>query len=164
MSLDREDRYTLGIGEIDGKWNPALQIALPLDDSDEDHPVLSGRKVGRVQFIEYTVNTEFPVRPGAGIRAKEEYRLHHSTPPPPTREHRCRQSNLWKSDTESSMLRLRISLMSWNAAQKPPSNVGHTDCQADVYNILCRLIARKTDGNTVQVWFAEFAMVRIKDA
>ena len=110
MSLDREDRLTLGIGEIYGEWNPALQIALPLDDSDEDHPVLTGRKVRRLQFIEYTVNIEFPVRSDAGIRAKEEDRLHYSNPPPPSREHRYWQSNLWQSVTESSILRLGISL------------------------------------------------------
>ena len=77
MPLNREDRFALGIGEIYGEWNPALQIALPFDDSHEDHLVLTGWKVGCAQLIEYSVNTELPVRSVACIRAKKKNCLHY---------------------------------------------------------------------------------------
>ena len=58
MSFDRKDRQPLGIGEIDGERYPALNIALPLDDSDENHAVLTGRKVGCLQLIEFLSKTD----------------------------------------------------------------------------------------------------------
>ena len=70
--------------EIDAEWNPALEVALPLDDSDEYHLVLTRRKVRRIEFIEHTVNIEFAVGRCFSVRAKEKNRLHRPAPPSPS--------------------------------------------------------------------------------
>jgi hypothetical protein len=85
-------------------------MPIPFDDPGKDHLILTGWKIRRTEIMEDTVNIEFPIRPRPGVCTKEENRLHHSTAPSPLRDHRNQQSNLWKSHTESSILRLGISL------------------------------------------------------
>ena len=76
MSFDREYCFAVGIGKIHAERYPTLNIALPLDDADENHAVLAGRKIRRLQLAEYSVDIQFPVRSGSGIRTKEKDRFH----------------------------------------------------------------------------------------
>jgi hypothetical protein len=82
MTVDRKNRHAVGIDQIDGKRNPPLQVTLPLDYADKDHPVLPSRKIWRIQLVEYTVNIELAVGSYSCICAKEEYRFHRFAPPP----------------------------------------------------------------------------------
>ena len=110
VAFDREYRLSPGIRQIHAERYPTLLMPIPFDDPGKDHLILAGRKIRSTEVIEDAVNIKFPIGPRTGVCAKEENRFHHSIPRPLSREHRNWQSNLWKSDTESTILRLGISL------------------------------------------------------
>jgi hypothetical protein len=119
VAFDREYRLSPGIGQIHPESYPTLFMPIPFDDPGKNHLILPGRKIRRTEVMEDAVNIEFSVGPCTGVCTKEENAFHHSTPPPPSREHGNWQSNLWKSDTESTILRLGISLNVLECGLKP---------------------------------------------